>query len=697
MKLTQLKGIGEATAEKLKSLGVQSVMDLLFHLPLRYQDKTRITPMAHLLFAQTALIEGEIVKTYTLKTRKPMLVCEISDGHGVVALKFFNFFHSQKVKFTNGKNIRAYGEIRFGQNSAEMLHPEYQHFDENPPPLAESLTAIYPKSEGMAQKVIQKAMAQVLELLKGDKLSLDDYLPSQVLNEFAQLDESNQQGFPELKEALLYVHQPPKNANTEKLMDGTHRCQQRLVLEEVMAHLLAMKKLRHQARQMQAPILKAPTKQVKAFLAKLPFQLTSAQKRVSREIYDDLQVPQPMQRLVQGDVGSGKTVIAAIAVLTALNSGYQTALMAPTEILAEQHYKTFGSWFDEEQMVFLSSAIKGKQREKVLQKIAAGVPIVIGTHALFQEDVEFGRLGLVIIDEQHRFGVHQRLALKTKGQTEEQNDKTQPHMLIMTATPIPRTLAQTAYANLDISIIDELPPNRQEVGTLVISNARMPQIAERIKEACSQGEQAYWVCTLIEESEMLRSKAATDTAEELKSWFPELRIGLVHGRLKSDEKNQIMNAFKAHEIDLLVATTVIEVGVDVPNASLMVIENAERLGLSQLHQLRGRVGRGNKKSHCVLMYQSPLGEIAKQRLEIMRNSTDGFEIAREDLKIRGAGEILGTRQKGAVQFRLADLERDKELFQLAQTLSAQLIQTHPEICEKIIRRWVGETEEISSV
>lgn len=684
MKLVDLKGIGKITAEKLALFGINSVIDLLFHLPLRYQDKTKITPMQDLLFAQSAVVQGEIVKTYTIPSRKPMLVCEISDDSGTVSLKFFNYFHSQKIKFSNGQNIQAYGEVRFSKNGVEMMHPEYQHFDKTAPPLSTSLTAIYPKSDGIQQKLLQKSIAQVLTLLDEGKLQLEEFLPQEILSKHK---------FPDLKTSLLYVHKPPSDANTQALLSGTHICQQRLILEEIMAHLLAMKKLRQQVDQLVAPKLMASKPLIKQFLSKLPFSLTGAQKRVTREIYIDLKKNKPMQRLVQGDVGSGKTVIAALAALAAKDTKYQIALMAPTEILAEQHFKTLNEWFKFEDLVFLSSAIKGKKRKETLERIQSGTPIIIGTHALFQNDVEFGNLGLVIIDEQHRFGVHQRLELRNKGQ----ENNFQPHMLIMTATPIPRTLAQTAYANLDISVIDELPPNRQEIGTLVVSNTKMQQVAERIKESCSQGEQAYWVCTLIEESEMLRSKAATDTAEELQILFPKLRIGLVHGRMKSTEKNQIMNQFKAHEIDLLVATTVIEVGVDVPNASLMVIENSERLGLSQLHQLRGRVGRGNKKSHCVLMYQAPLGEIAKQRLEIMRNTTDGFEIAREDLKIRGAGEILGTKQKGAVQFRLADMERDQHLFDIAHSLSSHFIKTHPQICELIIQRWIGDTKEISNV
>jgi ATP-dependent DNA helicase RecG len=683
MQLTKLKGIGVKTAEKLAILGIKQVIDLLFHLPLRYQDKTKITPIDQLTFGQSALIEGQVVKTYLINSRKPMLVCEIDDGTNTIALKFFNFFYSQRAKMIEGCSIRAFGDVRFGKNMMEILHPEYQHFEESLP-LEDSLTAIYPKSEGINQSTLQKSINQVITLLKNGEITVDEFLPDAILDKLH---------LPTLKDALIYVHKPPADADTNALLNSKHITQSRLILEEVLAHLLAMKKIKQQAQALYAPELPISTIKINQFKKLLPFALTNAQDLVTQEIFSDIAKNHPMQRLVQGDVGSGKTVVAALAIQAAFHQNHQSAMMAPTEILAEQHYKTLSTWFDEEDIVFLSGAIKGKKRSEVLEKIKKGVKIVIGTHALFQKDVEFNALGLVIIDEQHRFGVHQRLALRNKGQFES----LQPHMLIMTATPIPRTLAQTAYANLDISIIDELPPGRQEITTLVISNNKMPQIAERIKANCENGAQAYWVCTLIEESEMLRAKAASDTFEELKEWFPNLRIGLVHGRLKSQEKQDIMSQFKFHDLDLLVATTVIEVGVDVPNASLMVIENAERLGLSQLHQLRGRVGRGNTKSHCVLMYQSPLGEVARERLDIMRQTNDGFIIARHDLKIRGAGELLGSKQKGAVQFRLADYERDKELFETAQKLATQIITEHPELSQKIIDRWVASSDEISNV
>jgi len=683
MQLIKLKGIGKKTAEKLALLGINQVIDLLFHLPLRYEDKTKITRMIDVGFGKKALVEGKILSAYLNNAQRPMLICEINDGTQTIALKFFNHYFSQRTKMVTGTSIRAYGEFRYGKNMPEILHPEYWHFDK-PLPLQETLTPIYPKSEGINQSTIQKAMDQVIKLLNKAEITVEEFLPEALLQQLQ---------LPDLKEALNYVHNPAADADTQALMAGTHPCQQRLILEEILAHLLALKKIKQNVQQLYAAELPINKQTVLHFSEQLPFQLTKAQQRVVKEIHHDISQNHPMQRLVQGDVGSGKTVVAALAIAAAINQNHQSALMAPTEILAEQHFQSLAQWFANEDIVFLSGAIKGKEREKALKKIEQGAKLVIGTHALFQKDVVFNALALVIIDEQHRFGVHQRLALRSKGQFES----LQPHMLIMTATPIPRTLAQTAYANLDISIIDELPPGRQEISTLVISNAKMPQIAQRIQANCQQGEQAYWVCTLIEESEVLRAKAANDTFEELKEWFPQLRIGLVHGRLKAAEKQAVMSQFKTHKLDLLVATTVIEVGVDVPNASLMVIENAERLGLSQLHQLRGRIGRGNKKSHCVLMYQSPLGEVARQRLEIMRKSNDGFEIARQDLKIRGAGELLGSRQKGSVQFRLADLERDKALFDTAEKLATELIVNFPSVCENIINRWIVSHDEISNV
>ncbi len=688
MELTQLKGIGKTTAEKLHTLGINDVMDLLFHLPLRYEDKTCITAIEDLLGFSHAQVEGEIVKSYVTQGRRPILVVEIDDGTAFMQLKFFNFYYSQKIKMRAGLRIRAYGEIKHGMYGMEIIHPEFS-LGEKQPALAESLTPVYPKSEGISQKLLQKSTAQAVQLLKFGEFDLSELLPTDWLNK---------QNMPSLIDALLYVHRPPPDADVMQLLNQTHPAQQRLKIEEILAHFLAMHQARTAIQQQTAPALPVSQKQNQTLLSRLPFELTGAQARVIKEIQADMSCSYPMQRLVQGDVGSGKTVVAALAMQAALVHGKQVVMMAPTEILAEQHLVTLKGYFADKKVVFLSGKIKGRPRTEALAEIGGDADVIIGTHALFQSDVEYRDLALVIIDEQHRFGVHQRLMLKNKGQGQKGlGRETLPHSLIMTATPIPRTLAQIAYANLDVSVIDELPPNRKVINTVLLDNSKMPQLALRIRNACSNGEQAYWVCTLIEESEHMRSKAAQDTFEELQNQFPDLEVGLIHGRLKSDDKQEVMDRFKANDIQLLVATTVIEVGVDVPNASLMVIENAERLGLSQLHQLRGRVGRGNRQSHCVLMYQAPLSENAQIRLQTMRETNDGFKIAQQDLKLRGPGEILGTRQKGSMEFRLSNPEQDAQLFKLAKTMAADLMQSNPKVCDLIIKRWQKQAQTLAKV
>lgn len=693
MELTELKGIGKTTAEKLHTLGIDDVMDLLFHLPLRYEDKTCITDIDDLVGFSHAQVEGEIVKSYVTQGQRPILVVEIDDGTAFMQLKFFNFYYSQKIKMRTGLRIRAFGEVKHGMYGMEIVHPEFS-LGEKQPALAKSLTPIYPKSEGISQKLLQKATAQAIDLLLKGEFNLTELLPNAWLVE---------QGMPSLMEALQYVHRPPPNADVMQLLNQTHPAQQRLKIEEILAHFLAMHQARSAIQQQAAPALPINSTQNQDILSRLPFELTGAQKRVVQEIQTDMANHYPMQRLVQGDVGSGKTVVAALAMQAALVHDKQVVMMAPTEILAEQHLVTLKDYFVNKKVVFLSGKIKGKPRAEVLAQIANDADVIIGTHALFQADVEYRDLALVIIDEQHRFGVHQRLMLKQKGQGQKgqgqkgQAQNTLPHSLIMTATPIPRTLAQIAYANLDVSVIDELPPNRKVINTVLLDNQKMQQLAERIELACSNGEQAYWVCTLIEESEHMRAKAAQDTFEELKEWFPELEVGLIHGRLKSDDKQAVMDLFKAGETQLLVATTVIEVGVDVPNASLMVIENAERLGLSQLHQLRGRVGRGNRQSHCVLMYQAPLSENAQIRLQTMRETNDGFKIAQQDLKLRGPGEILGTRQKGSMEFRFSNPEQDAELFKQAKVMAADLMESSPKICDQIIDRWQKQAKTLAKV
>lgn len=679
MDLQQLQGIGKTTAEKLQQLGIDSVANLLFRLPLRYQDKTRITPVAQLENLAYAQIEGQITGSYITQGSRQILVVSVSDQTASIQLKFFNFYYSQKLKMKTGTNIRAYGEVRLGSYGTEMIHPEFELQPQ--PQLPEQLTAIYPKTEGINPKTLQKAIGQAIKLMQKNAFNLTELLPQQWLQK---------NKLPTLQQALSTVHTPPKDADIQALLNGNHPAQQRLKLEEMLAHFLALHQIRNQNRQQNATPLPISEPQKQQFLDQLPFRLTNAQQRVINEIHHDIARNYPMQRLLQGDVGSGKTIVAALAIQAAWHNQKQAVLMAPTEILAEQHLNSLQPYFTTDQIAYLTGSIKGKPRQQILQQIKTTAKLIIGTHALFQADVEYKNLSLIIIDEQHRFGVHQRLALKQKA-------KTTPHNLIMTATPIPRTLAQIAYANLDISTIDELPPNRKTINTIVLSNDKMPQLAERIKTACANGEQAYWVCTLIEESENLRAKAAEHTYAELQQAFPKLNIGLIHGRLNAEQKNHIMQQFKTGKTQLLIATTVIEVGVDVPNASLMVIENAERLGLSQLHQLRGRVGRGNRQSHCVLMYQAPLSQTAQIRLQTMRNSNDGFEIARQDLQLRGPGEILGTKQKGSIEFRLSNPEQDAKLFQMAKQLAKEMLQNHPETGQKLIHRWHKNAQKLAKV
>ncbi|KAA3641533.1 MAG: ATP-dependent DNA helicase RecG [Proteobacteria bacterium] len=683
LQLSDLNGIGPAAIDKLKQLNIESVLDLLFHLPLRYENKTCITPIDQVRSLQPALVEGVISKSFVIQGKRPILVCEIADDSSSMQLKFFNFYYSQKIKMRSGKRIRAYGEVNQGMHGPEMIHPEFW-LDKDIPPLSDRLTAIYPKSEGLPQKRLQNAVQQALNLLQSGQLDMAELLPKEWLS---------QARLPDLQTALKDVHQPPPDVDMTRLMSGRHPSQERLKIEEMVSHFLALQAIRERHQQQQAPQLFYSAAQKKQFLDRLPFVLTGAQQRVLQEIATDLSRQIPMQRLIQGDVGSGKTVVAAGAIDHALANGQQAVLMAPTSILAEQHRLTLTEYFPDIDIAFLSGRLNAQDRREQLAKIAGDARIIIGTHALFQDEVLYRDLALVIIDEQHRFGVHQRLSLKNKGA----DNNLMPHTLIMTATPIPRTLAQVVYANLDVSVIDELPPNRQVINTVLLDNQKMPQLAERIKAACQRGEQAYWVCTLVEESEHLRAKAAADTYEELKAWFPHLNIGLVHGRLKNDEKAAVMAAFKDGGIQLLVATTVIEVGVDVPNATLMVIENAERLGLSQLHQLRGRVGRGSRQSHCVLMYQSPLSQNAQIRLSTMRDTNDGFEIAKIDLKLRGPGEILGTRQKGAMQFRLVNLETDKDLFLQAKNLAQSMQKSHPKQCRALIHRWQRQAATLAKV
>jgi ATP-dependent DNA helicase RecG len=644
-----LKGVGPRLAEKLEHLGITTVQDLLFHLPLRYQDRTRVVPIGTLRPGDEAVVEGEVQLSEIKFGKRRMLLTRIADGSGSLTLRFFHFSNAQKEALSRGTRLRCYGEVRRGAITLEMIHPEFRRVaDDMPAAVEEYLTPIYPSTEGLQQQGLRKIVTQAVDQLARGAVTLREWLPPELLPP----------SMPPLREAVLLLHRPPPELPLSALAEGQHPAQQRLAFEELLAHQLSLRQLREAMSHHPAHPLTGKDTLQQRFLAALPFALTGAQQRVSQEIAHDLQQPVPMQRLVQGDVGSGKTVVAALAALQAVQSGYQAAVMAPTELLAEQHYRNFCQWLEPLgiELAWLTGRLRAKARQEMLSAIESGTAAVaVGTHALFQQEVSFARLGLVIVDEQHRFGVHQRLALREKGV----QDGVHPHQLIMTATPIPRTLAMTAYADLDLSVIDELPPGRTPVETVAISEERRDEVIARVAAACAEGRQAYWVCTLIEESESLQCQAAEDTEALLCELLPHLRIALVHGRMKSADKEAVMGAFKAGELDLLVATTVIEVGVDVPNASLMIIENAERLGLAQLHQLRGRVGRGSARSSCVLMYHPPLSQLARERLAVMRETNDGFVIARKDLEIRGPGEVLGTRQTGMLQLRIADLQRDQ--------------------------------------
>lgn len=682
--LTSLSGVGAAIAEKLSRIGINNVQDLLFHLPLRYEDRTRVTPIADIRPESFATIEGYVQHTEVQFGRRPILSVTLSDGTSKIMLKFFNFNAGMKNSLATGVRVKAFGEIKRGRYMAEIHHPEYQIIRNNQPlALAETLTPIYSTTEGLKQASLRKMTEQALAVLQNVQVA--ELLPEQY----------NPHQY-SLKEALALLHRPPPSISAEVLEKGEHPAQKRLIFEELLAHNLAMQQLRLGVKQQYAEPLSYKTDLKQRFLESLPFQPTNAQKRVTEDIERDLAQPSPMMRLVQGDVGSGKTLVAALAALTAIDNGKQVALMAPTEILAEQHANNFANWLRPFgiEVGWLAGKVKGKARNAQLEAIKNGdVQMIIGTHALFQESVEFHDLALIIIDEQHRFGVHQRLTLREKGAKADYY----PHQLIMTATPIPRTLAMTVYADLDTSIIDELPPGRTPIKTVVISEDRRPEIVQRVYQACkNEKRQAYWVCTLIDESEVLEAQAAAAIAEDLQRALPDLRIGLVHGRMKPQEQQEIMAEFKAANIDLLVATTVIEVGVDVPNASLMIIENSERLGLAQLHQLRGRVGRGATASHCVLMYKPPLGKISSKRLQVMRDSQDGFYIAEKDLEIRGTGEILGTKQTGSAEFKVANLMRDRKIIPLVQRYAKQIIVENPPLAEALIKRWLNEKAEYTN-
>lgn len=683
--VTVLKGVGDALAEKLAKVGLENLQDILFHLPLRYQDRTRVVPIGALRPGQDAVVEGTVTGADVVMGKRRSLLVRLHDGTGALSLRFYHFSNAQKEGLKRGTQLRCYGEARPGASGLEIYHPEYRALNgEEPAPVEQTLTPIYPTTEGLTQQRLRQLSQLALARLGPE--SLPDWLPEELARDYR---------LGPLDEAIRYLHRPPPDADLDELAEGQHWAQHRLAFEELLTHQLSLQRLRETQRAQQAPQLPPAKKLPQRYLENLGFTPTGAQQRVGAEIAYDLAQPEPMLRLVQGDVGAGKTVVAALAALQALEAGYQVALMAPTEILAEQHFLNFSKWLQPLgiEVAWLAGKLKGKARAAALEQIAAGTPMVVGTHALFQDEVQFKRLALVIIDEQHRFGVQQRLALRKKGI----DGRLSPHQLIMTATPIPRTLAMSAYADLDTSILDELPPGRTPVNTVLVADNRRIEVIERVRAACQEGRQAYWVCTLIEESEELTCQAAETTFEELSSALGELRVGLIHGRMKAPEKAAVMNEFKEGKLQLLVATTVIEVGVDVPNSSLMIIENPERLGLAQLHQLRGRVGRGSAASHCVLLYHPPLSQLGRERLGIMRETSDGFVIAEKDLELRGPGEMLGTRQTGLLQFKVADLMRDADLLPAVRDAAQALMERWPQHVSPLLERWLRHGQQYGQV
>jgi ATP-dependent DNA helicase RecG len=682
-----LKGVGPKLSDRLERLGIRTVQDLVFHLPARYQDRTRLRPLGTLRSGEEALVEGTVMDAQIGFGRRRSLKIWLGDDSGGLLLRFFHFSRAQTEAMRPGRVLRCFGEVREGPQSLEMIHPEVQGDADHAVAVGDALTPIYPSTEGIQQITWRSLTDQALALINDEPTVLNDWVPETIIAPLS---------LPTLTDALRLVHRPPVDAPVQPLVERTHPACLRLAFEEMLAHQLALRRLRRRRQALRAPSLPGDGRLREPLLARLGFPLTLAQRRVVDEITADLSRSRPMMRLLQGDVGSGKTVVAVLAALAAVESDHQAALMAPTELLSEQHLRNVDRWLTPLgiQPAWLSGRHKGAERAAVLERIAGGdARVVVGTHALFQEDVRFARLGLAIIDEQHRFGVHQRMQLREKGE----HDGETLHQLIMTATPIPRSLAMAMYADLDLSVIDELPPGRTPIRTVVVPDTRREEVIDRVRKACAGGRQAYWVCTLVEESEALQAQAAEDTAKALADSLPGLRIGLVHGRIKAAEREPVMRAFAGGELDLLVATTVIEVGVDVPNASLMIIENPERLGLAQLHQLRGRVGRGRIESFCLLLYHAPLTAAARERLEILRRESSGFAIADADLRMRGAGEVLGTRQAGVADFRVADPLRDKSLVAAAQASAERILDQWPEHVRPLIGRWLGEREDYGRV
>jgi len=655
----------------------------VLHLPLRYDDETRLYPINEAPQGHSVLVEGKVVECDVKYRPRRQLVCHIEDGAGILTLRFLNFYTSQLKQLAAGARVRAFGEIRKGFFGAEMVHPKYRVVYAGEP-VSRALTPVYPTTAGLGQETLRRLIERALA-----DCDLSDTLPEAVIKTLR---------LPLFRESVLFLHNPPPDVAQLELQERRHPAWRRIKFDELLAQQLSMRLHYRRRRAAGAPALRPRNQLTHALQEKLPFKLTSAQQKALAQIRHDLVQPYPMQRLLQGDVGSGKTIVAALAALQCVENGYQVAIMAPTEILAEQHYRKFSAWLEGlgVSVAWLAGSLRQKQKREALERVASGEAMVaIGTHALFQEEVEFHNLALAVIDEQHRFGVHQRLALRMKGT--RPNKGAQPHQLMMSATPIPRTLAMSYYADLDVSVIDELPPGRTPVATRLVAESRRPEVIQRVRDACMAGSQAYWVCPLIEESEALQLQTALDTYAVLQQTFPELRVGLVHGRLKGEEKTAAMQAFQRGEIQLLVATTVIEVGVDVPNASLMVIEHAERMGLSQMHQLRGRIGRGAEKSTCILLYQNPLSETARERLKIIYENNDGFEVARHDLRLRGPGELLGARQSGVPLLRFADLAVDTDLLDAARDAAPALLQDHPDAARAHLARWLGAKNEFLKV
>jgi ATP-dependent DNA helicase RecG len=714
---TGLSGVGKATLALLAKLGITRAFDLVLHLPLRYDDETRLYSIGEAPLGQPVLVEGNVVKAGVQFRRSRQLVCHIEDDSGLLALRFFHFYPSLQSRLAEGTRTRAFGEIRHGSHGPEMAHPKLLSADA---PVARSLTPVYPTTAKLAQGELRRLIERALV-----DSNLADTLPP---------DLPRRLGLPPFRDAMQLLHHPPPEISQAELTERRHPAWRRVKFDELLAQQLSMRMHRLRRKTVRAPALKPRGQLAQALLARLPFKLTRAQNKALAEIRGDLAQPYPMQRLLQGDVGSGKTIVAALAALQCVENGHQVAIMAPTEILAEQNHRKFSEWLGAlgMEVAWLSGSLGARQKRQALARVAAGeTPVVVGTHALIEDDVGFHDLGLAIIDEQQRFGVHQRLQLRVKGA--RANKGAQPHQLMMSATPIPRTLAMSYLADLDVSVIDQMPPGRGQVTTKLVLDTRRAEVIQRVRDACLEGGQAYWVCPLIEEYdaggrsrdplagcdpeggviarsksselsgrargrlEALQLKTALDTHDRLRQTFPELKVGLVHGRLKGEEKARVMADFKSGAIKLLVATTVIEVGVDAPSATLMVIENAERIGLAQLHQLRGRIGRGAEESACILLYHEPLTDAARDRLEIIYKNRDGFEIARHDLQLRGPGELLGPRQSGDPMLRFADLNTDLDLLDAARTAADSMLREQPDAARAHVARWLGARHEYLKV